>query len=385
MDHNYAPSNEERAVKNINFDHGSYVKKPLKTLKAEEEKFFFFNIENFPEVDQNVIKRRLVQSMALAGAVCDINYEFQDEVINNMGDYNEDLNLLDQIYLQDLTTQLTHTPVFKVNPQILVIFSNSLFDPDKGILNPDTGQFEENTKNLEAEIERHIWLPAFQIDGQTDLVEIIQEMKTEFRTRIEESMQGPSGLIYTHFLSTVLAYSISIFEYGGCDIYEMLPDVIKQRKAIISVNAVKNDCFKQTVLYHFNHKKDPRVKEVNFSSIQLPTNFNDIKNFEIQNPWISINVLTLSFNENDIFSHFEPKYISRNTVIDQEDENKTVIPLLYYENHFSYINDIGKLLGKRNKDGIHRRSHFCYTCLTIYWSASALKVIQTFRCVLVFL
>ena len=151
-EHSYAASiPSERTIKNVESDH-SYHKRnsKKKTLKEQEQEFFFHNLENFPEYDKAIIQERFVQSMALAGACCDITYEFKDDVIQDMGDYHKDIKLLLQIYLQEFSSQLSHARIFKVNPHIHAFFLNSLFDPEKGIYDPDTETFKPNdgTQNV---------------------------------------------------------------------------------------------------------------------------------------------------------------------------------------------------------------------------------------------
>ena len=360
-DHQYALPKLDYTLKNIDFDHSYQKKPPQKNLRDEEEDFFFNNMENFPEYDTSIIKSRYVQTMALNGACCDISYEFKDDVIEKMGDYDVDLKLLSQIYLQEFTTQLTHSHIFKVNPHIHAIFTNSLFDPEKGLWDPETRTYKPNIENKEYEVERHIWLKAFQVDENTELPQLIESMISEFCNRIETTQDGPSGLIYSCYKSSTLAYSLNFFEYAGCDPYGELPNFVTRRKAITPIIAPNNDCFTQCIRHHFNNVLHDNYININFERIRSPTNFRDISQFEEDNPSIAINVLTFEYHmDTDKLSHFEPKYRSRN------EEATYEIILFYHNHHFSYVHNIGRLLGKIDAKGKFRSQHWCFSCLGCY-------------------
>ena len=134
--------------------------------------------------------------------------------------------------------------------------------------------FTPNTENRESEVERHIWLKAFQIDPQTDLDEEIGKMLSEFVTRVESTEAGASGLVFQYFTSSTLAYSLNFFEYGGCDPYFSLPNCICERKAITDIASVNNDCFVQCIKHHFKDMADVR-STLNFDRIHHPTNFRE--------------------------------------------------------------------------------------------------------------
>lgn len=357
LDHNYS----HNLIKNINFDHNYDSKSQKKASNQNENDFLFYNLDNFPEYDTSIIKKRYVQSWALAGACCDITYDIQDEVINQMQDYYQDVKLLHQIYIQEFTTQLSHASIFKVNPHIHVFFTNSLYDPEKGMYDPDTQTYNSDTTNRDVQVERHIWLKAFQIEPSTDLNVIVQDMLSEFVKRIESTEAGPSGLIYQCFTSTTLAYSLNCFEYGGCDLYETLPQCITSRKGITPILSPNEDCFIQCVKHHFQNVLKESIADINFSRVQKRTNFQDIALFEADNTTIGVNVLSFDYHMNtEELSHFEPKYTSRNK------EAKYEIILLYHNNHFTYVNDVSKLLRKTRKNGKTRKQFLCFTCLTLF-------------------
>ena len=368
QDHPYA-QNENKNLKNVKFDHNySKASKETKQNDEEEKRFFFHNLEDFPEIDKTVVKKRFVQSMALNGACCDIIYEIRDDVIKSMGDYVKDIQLLKDIYIREFTAQLSHTKIFKVNPHIHAFFSNGLYDPEKGLYDPDTGTYDPNITNRDSEIERHIWLTAFQVDSYTNLSELTDNMLAEFASRIESTQSGPSNLIFLCFTSTILAYSLNFYEYAGCDSYANLPACITTRKAITPIISPDDDCFVQCVKHHF--RANNILLDINFRRIKSPINFFDIRNFEEDNVSISINVLSFEYhNDTEQLSHFEPKYHTTNF----DAEHK--IALLYHDHHFSYVHDMGKLLGKVGKDNHFRKAYWCFSCLSTFWNRNNLEVI----------
>ena len=373
-DHTYADDTPQRRAANIKNDHAyakNAIPKKKKPLKERESDFFFRNLEGFPEYDHSIVRAKFVQSMALGGACCDVTYEIQNAVIDNMGDYYVDIKLLTQIYKQDFLNQRSHADFFKVNPHIHAFFTNSLYDPEKGIYNPDTKDFTPNDGTKDAVVERNIWLRAFQIDKFTDLDETIATMQDEFCSRVSLTSQGPSGLVWNSFHSTTLAYSLNFFEYGGCDEYDTLPHFVTSRKAITPIVSTKNDCFIQCVKHHFCEILKQPYSQINFQRVHVPTSFHDIVLFEQDNPSLGINVLSfecLNDNLNEL-SHFEPKYKSKNATTCTHE-----IVLLFHNQHFHYVHSIEKLLRLPESSGRIRKTFFCFSCLGTFPKKGRLEV-----------
>lgn len=158
---------------------------------------------------------------------------------------------------------------------------------------------------------------------------------------------------------------------GGCNNSD-LPDFIKNKKAVISIENKDQKCFmwsslvKIALLYtkKYNFKKirnlsrmstlTPYKNFVNFKNISFPISLKDIKKFETNNKHLDIRVNVYGIEKLTRFkSGIIPLYISKKKSIH-------TLKLLFYNDHFYYINNFNRLCGSFEST----YHHFCKNCLS---------------------
>ena len=142
------------------------------------------------------------------------------------------------------------------------------------------------------------------------------------------------------------------------------------KKFPIRTNAVLNSqnvdtyCFLWSILANIHpigkdpqrvSKYKPYQNELNVSGIDFTNGMKivDIPRFEILNPTLSINVFENSKEEENDYKLF-PLYISKNI------ENRRIIDLILYKNHYILLKKLHVFIGK------HDNQYVCRNCLSSY-------------------
>ena len=263
----------------------------------------------------------------------------------------------------------------------------------KSISNTVTREFINKLNNINLFFNVQIKYTVYQkinIDGRTHIkyYELFFNTKTASILHSLNQIKEWSELSYLeyakHLQETILASDIHFYEInyvrvqiskrtrtrGGS--YVDLPDILKNKKAIINIKNKDDECIIYALLafkyYDTLKTKDGKeVKDKNelyhykkyYDEIKQPKDITypidvqkDIKKFERLNK-IKINVFSYD-KEDTNFKTIKPLY---NTM----ERNDNVVNLLLYNNHIMYIKDIGKLLRRNhNEDKIHH----CYQCLS---------------------
>ncbi|XP_050064503.1 LOW QUALITY PROTEIN: uncharacterized protein LOC126553366 [Aphis gossypii] len=184
----------------------------------------------------------------------------------------------------------------------------------------------------------------------------------------EESNFVTKGSGWSLYSIDALQLRINIVNPLTGSSYVILPECIRNKKAVINVKNNDNKCFKYAILTKYNTRSDKtkfsnqyfkileKKSRLNFHCIDFPTPVNQIKSFERLNN-VSVNVFSLD-NKNVVF----PLYM--NNV-----ESKNHFDLLLINNgitsHYCFINDFCRLI--RNQKTKHKsKLIICKRCFTVF-------------------
>ncbi|XP_033112614.1 uncharacterized protein LOC117113400 [Anneissia japonica] len=179
---------------------------------------------------------------------------------------------------------------------------------------------------------------------------------------IERWGENGSGWIINHLEHL----DIEIVRYnplrGGT--YVPLPNVLKNKKAIVNVKAKDDMCIKYAITSALHpvksHTDRPssyarHLDELDWSGIVFPTPVKQIKIIEKNNPRLKINVYGWA-EEGGGYLH--PVYVGG------EHEGRTLINLLLYDNHYMWIKRMSALLAGYSK---HKgKKHLCSRCMHVF-------------------
>ena len=212
---------------------------------------------------------------------------------------------------------------------------------------------------------------------ETDKNEIYDEMVEE----IEEEMQKAedavgSGWRFERVIKLVL--HTTRWDPINAGSYIELPEVLKNKHAIINMKNQDEECFKWCVLRALNPKNnhperidsDLKSKQdsINMDGIRYPVNFRAIDRFEHLNPNISISVL--GYNKEE---RVYPLRISKCT---KHTKRKHDIVLLLIKDgeksHYCLVKNISALLSSQINSNDHKR-YFCLNCFNSFKDEDKLK------------
>lgn len=214
----------------------------------------------------------------------------------------------------------------------------------------------------------------------TDLAVWYQEYIVKIcKTQLDEFMAVESGWS----LDSIIALDVhnNVYDPIRGSSYISLPARILKKKAVVNVENYDNMCFKWSILSAIhNISKDPQrvskyvayENQLDFSGISFPVKLYDIKRFEKNNPWISINVYTEQDNKIEVLrlaNEIKPKHIhllllhefvkSATDYDACDDVLESVVPI---KSHYCWIKNLSRLL--RSQCTKHKcRAVFCDCCL----------------------
>ena len=197
----------------------------------------------------------------------------------------------------------------------------------------------------------------------TDVSELYNEMAEEIEEEIQKVQEAEgSGWQFLNVIK--LALHTTRWDPINAGSYIELPEVLKNKHAIINMKNQDEECFKWCVLRALYPKnehaeridKDLKSKQdtLNMKGIRYPVNFRDIDRFESQNPEISITIL--GYNKDE---RVYPLKISRYTGCEHD------ITLLLIKDgeksHYCLVKNLSALLQSQinNHKGIR---NICLNC-----------------------
>ena len=204
--------------------------------------------------------------------------------------------------------------------------------------------------------------------------EFYNEQTSYLQTWIEKFTNTASGLEIDH--CKILYLNIAKYESLKGSSYIELPNVIKNKKAVVNIKNKDNSCLFRSIVSALhpaskNSDRPSSYPDYNYilctKDIETPTPLNQIKNLENQNTNLSIgeynglaiNVYGPKISEENNLIVF-PYYIS-----DKPKEIKRINLLLILDeenNHYCWIKNLNRLLCNQNNK--HRsQTHFCDRCL----------------------
>lgn len=185
--------------------------------------------------------------------------------------------------------------------------------------------------------------------------------------------------------------------------YLPLPSDISNKKAIINVRNDDEKCFVWSILAALHNKdvkKNPQVaskykkylNKLNLKDLTYPVTLNQIKTFEKNNPWISVNVYMYELVKNEakrkkehvivpvrLTKEVKTNHIHLLLLFDdsaQPTANKNISELLNSTNqsktHYCWVKDLSKLINT-NVSRSKRKLHVCDRCLHFFYTNDKLK------------
>ena len=209
---------------------------------------------------------------------------------------------------------------------------------------------------------------------ETDENELYDEMVQEIEEEIQKTeMAEGSGWMFLDVKKLVL--HTTRWDPINAGSYIELPEVLKNKHAIINMKNQDEKCFMWCVLRALNPKNnhperidsDLKSKQdtINIQGIRYPASFRDIDRFEHLNPNISISVL--GYNKEE---RVYPLRISKCT------KRKHDIVLLLLKDgeksHYCLVKNISALLSSQINNKDHKR-YFCLNCFNSFKYEDKLK------------
>ena len=151
--------------------------------------------------------------------------------------------------------------------------------------------------------------------------------------------------------------------YGSCETNE-LPEILKNKKAIINVKNSDEKCFLYAVCVKLfpvteRYKRQSpnsyikHFKKFNLKNIKFPMDLRHIDKFELQNSHLNFKINLYGFNNRqNRRGNIFPIKISKIKA-------KTIVNLLLFNEHYYFIQNFNRLNGRQGGK-FHR---FCYSCL----------------------
>ena len=212
---------------------------------------------------------------------------------------------------------------------------------------------------------------------ETDENEIYDEMVEEIVEEMQKAEEAVgSGWRFERVIKLVL--HTTKWDPINAGSYIDLPEVLKNKHAIINMKNQDEECFKWCVLRALNPKNnhperidsDLKSKQdsINMDGIRYPVNFRAIDRFEHLNPNISISVL--GYNKEE---RVYPLRISKCT---KHTKRKHDIVLLLIKDgeksHYCLVKNISALLSSQINSNDHKR-YFCLNCFNSFKYEDKLK------------
>ena len=209
---------------------------------------------------------------------------------------------------------------------------------------------------------------------ETDENEIYDKMVDEIEEEMQKTREAVgSGWQFEKVIKLVL--HTTRWDPINAGSYIELPEVLKNKHAIINMKNQDEECFKWCVLRALNliNKNAERIDSdlkskqdtINMDGIRYPVNFRAIDRFEHLNPNISISVL--GYNKEE---RVYPLRISKCT------KRKHDIILLLIKDgeksHYCLVKNISALLSSQINSNDHKR-YFCLNCFNSFKDEDKLK------------
>ncbi|KAF4528506.1 hypothetical protein B566_EDAN016828 [Ephemera danica] len=233
-----------------------------------------------------------------------------------------------------------------------------------------------NVENVAGEISPWAFRTSnFEVYLATPTDDIITIMFEKIKQKFSERMLDGSGCK----LATIEKLFIRTSKNNPlrASSYLKIPDKLKLKHSVINpYNVIDNECFKWSVCASLYKGPNPdRIKNLlpyvdrfNWTGVNFPTTFKDIRKFERNNSRVSINVYALSTD--DKFPEIYPIKV----VDEEKDEHIDLLVLEHGDNrHFAYINNFSRLVSSQltNHNG---KIFLCKRCLSHHYSKETLAI-----------
>ena len=212
---------------------------------------------------------------------------------------------------------------------------------------------------------------------ETDENEIYDEMVEEIVEEMQKAEDAVgSGWRFERVIKMVL--HTTRWDPINAGSYIDLPEVLKNKQAIINMKNQDEECFKWCVLRALNPKNnhpdridsDLKSKQdsINMDGIRYPVNFRAIDRFEHLNPNISISVL--GYNKEE---RVYPLRISNCTKYTKRKHDIVLLLIKDGEkSHYCLVKNISALLSSQINNNGHKR-FFCLNCFNSFKDEDKLK------------
>ena len=205
---------------------------------------------------------------------------------------------------------------------------------------------------------------------ETDENEIYDEMVDEIEEEMQKTREAVgSGWRFEKVIKLVL--HTTKWDPINAGSYIELPEVLKNKHAIINMKNQDEECFKWCVLRALNliNKNAERIDSdlkskqdtINMEGIRYPVSLRDINRFEHLNPNISISVL--GYNKEERVYPLRINKCTKHT----KRENNIVLLLLKdgEKSHYCLVKNISALLSSQINSNDHKR-YFCLNCFNSF-------------------
>ncbi|KAF4520795.1 hypothetical protein B566_EDAN002371 [Ephemera danica] len=209
----------------------------------------------------------------------------------------------------------------------------------------------------------------------TPTEDIITDMFEKIKQKFSERLLDGSGCK----LATIEKLLIRTSKNNPLRVssYLKIPERFKLRCALINpYNINDNECFKWSVCASLHKGPHPEriatltkyVERFDWNGVCFPSAITDVRQFERNNPTVSINIYALSTDDK------LPEIYPVKVVDEEKDEHIDLLVLENGENrHFAYIKNFSRLISSQisNHNG---QTLFCKRCLSHHYSKESLAI-----------
>ena len=209
----------------------------------------------------------------------------------------------------------------------------------------------------------------------SDTDEVIEELFESFLQRYEQNLEEKmKGSEFEFDGVNFLYYDFNKISLNRGGSYIEAPKWIKNKKSTMNLKNNDNKCFQYALTLALNLKKinknpqrvskiKPFIDQYNWSDIDFPSTSKDLKNFELNNELIALNILYVPYNTRKISIAYRSKHNSTH------EKQANLLMITNGENwHYLVVKSLFGLL-----NGITSNHKEDFHCLSCFWSYTTKK------------
>ena len=203
--------------------------------------------------------------------------------------------------------------------------------------------------------------------------------------RVDDFIENGSGWRLNEVLCTDLEINVCKSLSGSCSLLS-IKSRMRPLKTIEGFdNDERNNCFFEAIAYHFVKKRDERMIQAFIDknmtiNIKSPVRICDITKFEKQNQHLHIKINVVYEDDEEIYPIYTSAYTTNTNSVDINLFLYKTVVNKHVENHYAYIEDIGKFIRKKYEYQTQLTTKYsyqnCHPCMNCFQNFSSQYFLQ---------